>query len=299
MTQTVVRLLAITALLAVLVLEIIGVISLAEASFGAGIVLVAVLVIALPAARLADITGIKAFGMLELTIAGNAIDKAPSAGISEGGEVANDDYGDEISKLQLLLEAKLAYVAKHLIGFRPSGHWAPFLTIGSLEYDGYLSRADALAAKQLLGLRAAELNASSEEEKRRYLKKAKPFVGSIRATIFHGVVKKTLSDLDLHPRDLDRGKGRRPDFVLKSGTEDKVMAFPAFVGGGYWNDERIRERAEELSEEADRALIVVPPVDEPPLPPATVEGTDNVFRVPLNQLAETKRKGGLGYLLPR
>jgi hypothetical protein len=232
----------------------------------AGLVVVCLVILAVPLSRLAQVESISVYGV-ELKIAQASIVTAPTARLTAEGEGDEDREGDEgqntgeIIDLQFLLEAKLAYVAKHILGFEGSGHWAPFLTLGSLKYDGYLSREDAVAARELLALSPATVRGAAEEERRAFLDKAKPFVRNIRATIFHDVVRSVLKkDFKLEPRAVDRGGGRRPDFLVPSDRFGHVFVFPAFAGGGaYWGRERIRRRAAELAGLSDHALVVVPP----------------------------------------
>lgn len=190
--------------------------------------------------------------------------------------------------LQFLLEAKLTYVAKHILGFDGTGHWSPFLTLGSLKYDTYMSRTDAIAARHLLGLQSSAVKDASDKDRRAYLATAKPFVRNIRATIFHGVVKTVLEkDFRLSVSTHDRGEGRRPDFELRADHLGRVLVFPAFAGGGgYWRGERLKRRAADLAQHSDRALIVVPP-NTPTLDP----GVENVTVAGIDELVHAAAAG--------
>ncbi len=258
-----------------------------RAGFVAGIVIVCLVILAVSLSRFAQVESVKAFGV-ELKIAQASMASAPIANLAYDGETGQEKDISEIVDLQFLLEAKLTYVAKHLLGFDGRGHWSPFLTLGSLKYDEYLSREDAIAARHLLGLQSAAVQGASEEDRRAYLAKAKPFVRNIRATIFHDVVKTVLEkDFRLSLEHRDRGGSRRPDFELSANRLGHVLVFPAFAGGGgYWNRERIERRAADLAQHSDRALIVVPPnahVSDP--------GVEGVAVTRLDELVHTAAAG--------
>jgi hypothetical protein len=230
----------------------------AKAGAAAGLVTLGLLILAVPLRRLALLKGVKAFNV-ELEIAEASIVSAPSARLDRGDD---DKAVEEIVDLQLRLQLKLAYVAKHVIGFEGTGHWAPFLTVGSLGYDTYLDPADAVAANDLLTLSAAAADAASAEERAAYLKKATPFVKNIRATIFANVVKSVLEkDFGFKVGDYPRGRNKRKDWAvaLRSGEQIRITPIWPTECGGWWNEERVKKRAVDLAKLSKRALIVVPP----------------------------------------
>ncbi len=281
------RILAILLLLALAGLVAAEEIDAGRAGFAAGVVIVCLVILAVSLSRFAQVESVKAFGV-ELTIAQASMASAPTANLAYDDETGKEGDVSEIVDLQFLLEAKLAYVAKHLLGFDGTGHWSPFLTLGSLRYDEYMSREDAIAARHLLGLQSAAVKAASDQDRRAYLAKAKPFVRNIRATIFHDVVKTVLEkDFQLSVSRSDRGGGRRPDFELRSNRPGRVLVFPAFAGGGgYWKEERVKQRAADLAQDSDRALIVVPPNA-----PTSDPGVDGVTVARLDELVHAAAAG--------
>lgn len=267
--------LALLLVLAVLVLT--GAVEEGPGGIAAGLVLVGLLVVAIPLSRFAEAESVKAFGV-EWAFAQKAMEGAQSANLGESEDEVKPEEAEQIADLQFLLEAKLAYVAKHVIGFGGTGKWAPFLTLGSLEHDGYMTKEDALAARELLTLPLAHLQKIDEAERAAYVKRTKEFVRNIRATIFREVVKQVLEmELDAGVVVRERGKGKRPDFELATPLPGHIRVFPVFaVRGSYWNDKkRIRDRAEELANLTDRALIVVPPTSKMKLDPPVL-GVDLV-----------------------
>jgi hypothetical protein len=232
-----------------------------QAAFAGCAILVSLALLAISLNRFSGAKSVKAFGF-EVELAGQAMTGAPTAGL---GNEEEGDEAKEIVDLQLLLEAKLAYVAKHVLARDPSGHWSSFATVGSLKYDKLLSREDAIAARYLLGLRASDIEQAPPAQRKAYLAEAKPFVGGIRATAFYNLVEKLIRETaDERPRQLSRGAGRRPDLALKARAgerELRLLVFPAFsTGGGYWRKpDALRERAKDLAANSDAAMVVVPP----------------------------------------
>ena len=283
-----VRLLAVVLLGALAALTLAGVVAEAEAGFAAGALLLAVILIAVPMSHIASLRSIKAFGVgAEFGRADEAMEKAPTVGLTEEEDAPKGD-DEKIIDLQLLLEAKLAYVAKNVIGFEVRGHWEGFLSIGSLQYDRYLSKDDAIAARLLLGLRPGDFRFAKKEKRDEYLSAARSLVRGIRATIFEAVVKSVVeNDFKTAVYERPRSKGARPDLEIREAGAERALIFPAFAGGGaYWNAERIGKRAVDLAANSERAMIVVPPNVETQLDPPVV----GVSLLRLDQLVAAARE---------
>lgn len=297
------RLLAIAALVAVVTVTIAcdDLLTTDEAVLALGALLLALLLAAIPLRRLTNLRSVKAFGV-GVELAEQAVERAETVRFKEE-ETGSDVAGvNEIVDLQLLLEAKLAYVAKHVLASEASGYRASFATIGSLEYDKLLDREDALAARELLALTASDIERSSEAQRTKYREKAKALVGGIRATIFYKLVERLVKETAGQPaRRLERHGENRADLWLDlevGGKRVKVLIFPAFaVPGAYWFDaERLARRATELATSSDVALIVVPPAWRARLAPEV----DGIKILPVRRLMTCADNGtGLAELLTR
>ncbi|MFC9664634.1 hypothetical protein ACFVJ5_30755 [Nocardia sp. NPDC127606] len=94
--------------------------------------------------------------------------------------------------LKLRLEAKLTYVAKHVLAPNPyePGNVPTFLTIGSLKADEYLTDEQARLAYEILELRESEFRNLTADRREIILAGANKFVGNVRAEIFTSQVLK-------------------------------------------------------------------------------------------------------------
>jgi hypothetical protein len=116
----------------------------------------------------------------------------------------------------LLLEAKLAYVSKHLLAekntesreetavnlerrarpikSRKPRYTTTYVTIGSLNYDGFLSQEQARTASRILTLSEDEFARLGEDTAKAFFDHASVFVRSFRIIVLEGLVRKTLQD---------------------------------------------------------------------------------------------------------
>jgi hypothetical protein len=129
-----------------------------------------------------------------------------------------DDSGEQapanLIDLQLLLEAKMAYVAKFLLS---APDQAPaYITLGSLWYDKYLTQAQGRTAQRLMSLR--EGDRISEE----FGNDAKSLVGNLRATVFRSMVRQKIETAGFETPDAATPAGERWDFVVQEETESNV-----------------------------------------------------------------------------
>jgi hypothetical protein len=193
---------------------------------------------------------------------------APERDTGEGEETkTKGEKGDatvvDIFDLRMRLEMKLAYVAKHLLA--PARGNATFLTIGSLQHDGYLDKREARMAIGILNTRQAELEALPEAARERFLKDAVEFVESVRASIFWGQVKRRLEGEDggdsLYSNPIPTAGARRDDLGADS-PEGQVRVAPSFALD---SDSKILsgtinrlEREGAAARDGERQLIVVP-----------------------------------------
>jgi hypothetical protein len=146
--------------------------------------------------------------------AGRAAANSPERDTSEGAKKAEIGEIKNVYDLRLRLEWKLTYVAKHLLNSGPDN--ATFLTIGSLQFDGYLTETDARTAIGILNTRQEELEAMPGASQERFLEEAGEFVDSVRARIFWGQVKRRLEGRDGGEDifvGLAQSRGRRDDLL--------------------------------------------------------------------------------------
>lgn len=101
--------------------------------------------------------------------------------------------GNSIFALRMSLEAKMTYLAKHVLGTDGGGSMvsgnANFLTIGSLRADRLLMDEQAETAALILGWTGREQTASD----RTFLEFAKKFIEGFRITVFANMVRNECS----------------------------------------------------------------------------------------------------------
>jgi hypothetical protein len=155
--------------------------------------------------------------------------------------------------LRMRLEWKLAYVAKHLLADDDN---ATFLTIGSLNFDDYLSDAEARTATGILTTREEELQELSAPDREQFLKDAQKFLDGMRASIFWKMVRRKLKGLGRWKRDVP-GDGDRNDLLAETNGGEKVRVVPVLS----LDDKRAFDRAiGRLKDEGKpkRKLVVIP-----------------------------------------
>jgi len=185
-----------------------------------------------------------------------------AAGLYAESEQETTKDGEEplesLLSLRLRLEAKLAYIAKHLLtedGDHP--RHATFVTIGSLREDKLITEKEAHTATRIMVLREEELDAIDPREKQIFLVSATNVVDNIRASVHYGRVKKLLKSKGWFVVELPRGK-LRPDLWAEKG-DTCLRVVPRFEAGKKNLDKQIT-RLEERAKvpRVRRRLIVIP-----------------------------------------
>ncbi|MFI7531432.1 hypothetical protein [Nocardia salmonicida] len=171
--------------------------------------------------------------------------------------------------LKLRLEAKLTYVAKHVLAPNPyePGNVPTFLTIGSLKTDEYLTDEQAKLAYEILELRESEFRNLTADRREIILAGANKFVGSVRAEIFTCQVLKgfVTQGWDMTRRAYPDASGRRDLRVAATDTKVVHHVIPIFTAS---MKAGLARRAAAGVEERSKArgngkvLIVVPPLSK-------------------------------------
>jgi hypothetical protein len=180
------------------------------------------------------------------------------ADLDPEAEKPEPEVPHDLMSLRLKLEAKMAYLAKALL--RTDGA-ATYLTIGSLNYDGYLTDDEARAATHVLTLRQEELETLSYAERREFLHNADRVVRNLRASVFFGLVRELLKSNGWSVDEVDVARGPRPDLLA---TKDAriVRIRPRFAtvpGSKILTQAQRRLRTEDKERHAENARVIVVP----------------------------------------
>jgi hypothetical protein len=119
---------------------------------------------------------------------------------------------ESIVELQLRLQAKLAYIAKHML--RPDS-LPDFLSVGSLWFDRLLSPDDAELAQRLLSVTDETVASWSSDDRESFLAEANRLVARVRWNVLDCQMRKVVAGWCTY--DLERGGNRRPDVLVDRG----------------------------------------------------------------------------------
>ncbi len=204
----------------------------------------------------------------------NVVSSEPSS------DPEDESKPDDLLALRLKLEAKLAYIAKILL--RPPDADCPtFVTIGSLNYDGFLTAGEARTASQVLTVRDEELDTLRPRVRREFLANADTAVKNIRASVFFGLVRTMLKGNNWAVRDLQAG-GRRPDLLVSKGRRVYRVVPRFFMGADAEKIEKLKWRLRGETPTRDRDIVV--------LPDGTANETEPDGRLMVTRLAGLKAK---------
>jgi hypothetical protein len=174
--------------------------------------------------------------------------------------------GGELTKLRLKLEAKLSYIAGNM------GLESGNVSIGSLNYDGYLTDEEAATADLLLHTSEAEFATAPRHERDKFLKAAETLVHNIRASVLAGMVQ---NELKRQGWKVERARGGKRDLLARrDGRSARVVPVFSVVASGDLVDKVARRVAG--SRDADRRMIVLPNNTRAPL---SSDGDPAVVRV--------------------
>ncbi len=164
---------------------------------------------------------------------------------------------ESVIALRLELEAKMTYIAKHLLSGEDC--CVTYLTIGSLSQDGYLTDEEARTASWVLTLRDEELDTLPTALHEEFLRNAGKVVGSLRASVFYNLVRKMLeaNGWQVEPIPTTR---KRADLHATKG-EEQFRIVPRFAMKKSssilkWEKKRLAKYAGERSKRGPTILVV-------------------------------------------
>lgn len=170
----------------------------------------------------------------------------------ESVEQDSGSAAEQLVELRLSLDQKLTYLAKHVLGAPVNGKEQPtFVTIGSLQYDKYLSEAQARTLMRLLMLSNFE---AGRPEVAAFIDDASRVVRNLRATVFQRLVGKVAADCGWKRVRTISKPGRRLLVVTKGKTELRLA--PVWAVGT--NRGKIDAALERLRSRREVTLVVVP-----------------------------------------
>jgi hypothetical protein len=139
-------------------------------------------------------------------------DVSAALGQSSEEEADRGRATTDMVELRLKLEAKMAWVCKHLL----AGTDTPtFATIGSLHYDKLLTDEQARVATRILSRDPTLWTGRLPEDLARTLKAESAFVRTFRANVFAGLVKETVRKAKWRVEPLADAPGRRRQFYAQ------------------------------------------------------------------------------------
>jgi hypothetical protein len=253
--------------------------------------------VVMPAHRLSGLfRHVKSFKMAGIGVEIEAYGELAKLRTSEEPDAELPQHSNTLLDLKIRLEAKLTYLAKHVLctDAEPEHLIPTFLTVGSLSYDGFLTREQAKRAYEILGMRDNEFQDVPANERAVFLAGGNKFVDTVRAEVFGSFVKILAEEAGWNARRLYPADDQRRDLLVEShsadGTSTVHHLIPVF---SYRRNSKLIDGARQrilqssLSEGGGRDVIVVPPrskaadVDERRAePPATaVVTSDHVIKL--------------------
>jgi hypothetical protein len=255
----IVRVVLVFAFVAVIGLGIAGTVAMAKAMLGGGALLVLLILLSVDPSSIKELV-VKPTGISlrrEVATAQAAAAGAPAEEQDESLQLP-DATGDELTDLRLRLEAKLSYVAGRMN--LDSG----MVNIGSLREDGYLTDDEAKTADRVRTMSTNELSRAPKAEREAFLEAARELVGSIRAAVLAGAVRKELRRQGWNPGPAEGGK--RDIRAERDGRT--VRLAPLFVLGRESDLLPTVRRRLADTHDADRRIVVIPSNSAMPTSPS-------------------------------
>ena len=161
----------------------------------------------------------------------------------------DDDAGraTTIVELRFKLERKLTYLAKHVLAIAAGpAQAATQLSVGSLAYDGLLTRSEAILADTILTTSDGEFRALRADQRGALLRDGGTFVANVRAAVFHAYVASILERQHGRVARVQEVGSARDALVVESGgtTIRYITVFSTIGPGGKLVDRQLRRAAE-------------------------------------------------------
>jgi hypothetical protein len=177
-------------------------------------------------------------------------------------EFADESTGQPIDlvDVRLLLEAKLAWVNKHLT--------ATYSNVGSLSYDGYLPRGEAERAARLLAFDPVLADHQDPAELSLFAQAVDKDVRNFRATVFDGYVRTELAEDGWTVEDFPQPSGYRPHFLAaKDGVTLRVAARLVTTEKSGIRDREVERLTQTRGDAppATRRVVVIPDMSRSPV----------------------------------
>jgi hypothetical protein len=174
------------------------------------------------------------------------------------------DHRIDLLDLRLMLDAKLAWVSKHLL----AGPDTPtFANVGSLAYDGYLPREQYVRLARLLAFDPGTVEAQEPEELASFARAVSQDVSNFRATVFDGYVRHVLRTEEWSVEDFEQSEDHRPDFIAAKDDRSFRVA-PRLVTSrkSSIRDRAIKrlERTRDQPPVVTRRILVIPDISASP-----------------------------------
>ncbi|MGE2714647.1 hypothetical protein ACQI4L_11360 [Mycolicibacterium litorale] len=231
--------------------------------------LILMTIVVMPAHRLSGIfRHVKSFKMAGIGVEIEAYGELAKLRTSEEPDAELPQHSDTLLDLKVRLEAKLTYLAKHVLctDADPQHLIPTFLTVGSLSYDGFLTREQAKRAYEILGMRDNEFQGVPAGERALFLAGGNKFVDTVRAEVFGSFVRILAENAGWDARRVYPADDQRRDLLIESrsaaDTLDIHHVVPVF---SYRRNsaliEGARQRILKSPQTAGegRGVIVVPP----------------------------------------
>ena len=206
---------------------------------------------------------------------------------ADKGQASNEEgagHDSTMFELKGRLESRLAFLAKHHFcdATDPQHPIPAYLNIGSLEYDKYLTHAQAKVAYEILGMRQVVLRQSPSEDQKDFIEGANEFVNTFRVQVLANEVANALRVRGWQVEQAYPSKPRLRDLLVSRPGEPGPVTHhivPLYVrsqqGASIVEEVRKRLTRDDATKGAGQQVIVVPPGsrvvdDQSPIPIVTL-----------------------------
>jgi hypothetical protein len=251
----IVRVSVIAGLLIAAGLLLAGVVTTTQAGYAAGVLGLAMLVALLSGDLLERLT--------KLSVGPFAIEWLSDARVAatDLGKEEDEPVDTDVVDLRLRLEAKLGFIATHLLG---DPQHPAFVTIGSLKADRYLSAEEARTASRVLTATEHSLLGLPARDRVSFLDDASIVVGRIRAHVFQKVLRNQLASHGCDFTEIPRRRNQ-PDLLAdKDGHRYRIAGVFADKPESKLTERAVERLGEKKAETpaVESRIVVVPTLEE-------------------------------------